>query len=1028
MGRRSVLADPAGGPLHAFAHAIGSGRRDLGLTLAQVVDRSARQFTASALSEWERGVRPPRDEAAVRALADVLELDRQALLDGWSAARSWYRSWGQTSVALPKDFAGDDRTSFVGREPLLGLLLEHWESVSVGGPQTSVLVSGPEGIGKSWLLAEFARRAHRAGAIVLAGRSSPDDTQFRPFVTALTPYVEARPPPELLADLGVTAGALGGVMEVLRRRCQGLLRPVVQDDKWDVRRTVFDGFLALLDAAARRSPVLLVLDDLHWADATSIELLKRIVVTAAPRRLMIVAAYRDGGYEVSSPLNLGLPELRRVEGVHAVPMPALTEDEVVCRVAVPCGGTIDDLTRRLGRLIRRKTNGDALFVHLMVEGLASQGLVQDSKWSPSALDAAIPDGPREAIRERLSRMPESSLQAVRFAAVMGRTFSVPLLRSIPAAVRDGTDLANALKQAQVLGILAPDPSRPGYSSFVHDLFRDVIYEDLRRDFVLTAHHLEVAEAYRRLPSSDSSVFEMAGHYFCALPDSAPRDAVHWNLEAARRAIAGIGFERAMTCLDRALEALALDDSCRPEYGAEIFLRRAESELALAQLPRSKEAAVRAAEEAARCGDARRLARAAVVITQWIDFAYPHPRTVGICLQALEALGDDEPALRVRVMAALAAVKAWAEGDSATADELTGAALTAARQLNDEELLIEVLNTRAAALQGSSRVDEQLALATEALSRAQQIGDLRLQAGAHSNLVRIELERGEPSAISRHLDALDKLRTGERAWFASTIANMFRATLALQRGDFALVEDFAAKMLAEVPEDPTFLNVWGGQIVLLRHEQGRLDEAVEMLQFAAGQNPRLAVYRAALALIAAERSDVVWATRELCDLSQDTFATLLRDPTWTGTLALLAECAARLQATSHARTLYELLLPHAGYITLVSGAVSLGAVDRFLGILRATLGDVAAAQDHLEKAIVLEERIDAAPLVARTRCWYGRVLLATGSRSADAVAHLTAALEVARRLKMSALVAEVERELRDSMLTTAGRDAAPTSQF
>lgn len=1016
MPRKSKVVDAAGGPLHEFANIIGERRAFLGLTQADVVLRAEGAFRSSALSLWERGTAPPSKEQEVRALADALGLEVDDLVEVWIRGRTWYRSWGPTSIALPGELLqGHER--FVGRQQLLDSLGVSWRRARAGDCQT-VLVTGNEANGKTWLIGEFARQVHHHGAIVLYGRSREAETSFQPFTDALRPYCRLRPSQELVEDAGAGASAVARLIPEMSSKCADLLRRrEFGIDKREEQLQLFEGLESLLGAAARRAPVLLVLDDLHLATRDTLDLLNYLVAPKTSRRLLIVGAFRSRRGARDRPLDAALPHLRMQPGINSITVPGLNRDEVEARVALPTGGAIDVMTADLADVIFSRTNGDSLCVDLMVDGLLRNGMFRNGRWLSDALSAPVPEGLLDAIAERLSRLSAPSKQMLRVAAVIGQTFPLRLLSVIPRATSSPEELDAALAEALLAGVLEPARGRHGHGLFVHDLFREVVCEELEELLVLPQYHLDVAQGYRVLPLSDETVGGMARHYYLARPLGEAEDIVYFNLEAARRAFRGLAFKNAVSCLDQALEVLGQDDACRDKYESEVLLVLSQARLALADPVGSRDAAVSAADAAHRVGAVELLGAAAVRLTEWIDFGESHPRTVGICEEALAALSDDHAALRARVMAGLGHVWAWSEGESGIGDELTRRALSLARTTPDQEVLVTVLCQRTAVLQGSPAVDEQVRLGREALAMAERMGHVRLQALAHAQLSRASLELGDRGDVAKHIEALDRLATGERSWFASTMANMFRTVLALMNGQFNHVDDLAAKTLIHIPDDPTFRSIWAGQMLFLGYELGRLAELRPEVLAAVGSRPGVVAFRAGLVLFLLESGNLEASKRELESLGEGGFRSLPKDPTWTGTLSLLTEAVARLQVVEHAGTLYDLLTPHAGCLALVSSAVCLGAVDRFLGMLAATLEHWEAAEHHFHASLEIEERAAARPHVVRTQLWHARMLLRWPDRSNNENAKnmIISALAEAQSLGMSGVVTELEELLRNEIV-------------
>jgi tetratricopeptide (TPR) repeat protein len=205
--------------------------------------------------------------------------------------------------------------------------------------------------------------------------------------------------------------------------------------------------------------------------------------------------------------------------------------------------------------------------------------------------------------------------------------------------------------------------------------------------------------------------------------------------------------------------------------------------------------------------------------------------------------------------------------------------------------------------------------------------------------------------------------------------MREATLCLLEGRFDDADTHGNELLRHAGSDPNLLNSYGGQQFTLNRERGRLSKVRDGLERAASQYPRLVIIRAMLALADCELRELENARRQFEGLASSNFSEVPRDSMWTASLAYLAEVAGVLEDKARASTLYNLFVPHRGHLVVLSwGIACLGAVDRFLGILSAVLGHWETAEGHFKSALALEERVGAPPLAARTRYWFGRMLL------------------------------------------------------
>ncbi|RMI33702.1 transcriptional regulator [Nocardia stercoris] len=359
--------------------------------------------------------------------------------------------------------------SFVGRDRELDALVAAAGEAAVDGVRVA-LVTGEAGLGKSTLLEQLRARLGRDGWLVAAGRS-PELDGAPPawaWVEAL-PAVAASCPPGALADdlapLLHDSGVVDGDAAAGRFR---------------LRRAVWEW----LTAAAAEQPVAVVLDDLHWADSVTLELLAGGVGLRAP--ILVVAAYRG---DESERLTGTLGSLARTAPLR-LDLAGLDTDAVAELVRAECAA--DDATVAG---IAERTGGNPFYVRESARLLSGEGaLVALSE---------VPDGVRDVLRRRLARLPERGVAVLRWAAVAGRESSVDVL--VRAADADEDSVLDALDAGVIAGLL--DEPGPGRVRFVHALVRDTLVADVSR-LRATRMHARIAAALE----GSGDVSALAHHY------------------------------------------------------------------------------------------------------------------------------------------------------------------------------------------------------------------------------------------------------------------------------------------------------------------------------------------------------------------------------------------------------------------------------------------------------------------------------------------------------------------------------------
>ena len=293
----------------------------------------------------------------------------------------------------------------------------------------------------------------------------------------------------------------------------------------------------------------------------------------------------------------------------------------------------------------------------------------------------------------------------------------------------------------------------GYA-FAHALVRQAIYQGLGSARRMRLHR-RVGEALEALGGVDAHPEALAHHFAHAAADGQSAKAADYALAAGRSATARVGYEEAAAHYERGLEALALAQPPDDERRCELLLELAEVRWAVGNRDRAREACLRAAELAERLGDAKRLARAALIFSGPPRMHLVGPTTesvLDLLERALTALGDDESPLRARVMSRLAVALAYLPAHRERTRTLAGDALAMARRIGEPAALAEVLASTHWATWGPDNVDERLAMNEELARRAAELDDGVLGAYAHGRGVSELLEVGDTEASRRRLRA------------------------------------------------------------------------------------------------------------------------------------------------------------------------------------------------------------------------------------------------------------------------------------
>jgi class 3 adenylate cyclase/pimeloyl-ACP methyl ester carboxylesterase len=379
-------------------------------------------------------------------------------------------------LPLPPLLASSERTTFVGRERELERLRRHWERVRAGQRQL-VLLTGEPGIGKTRLAAEFALAAHAEGATVLFGRSDEAAAlPYQPFVEALCHYVAACPLNELRAGLGATGAELTRLVPELAERLPDLPVPPPMAPERE-RYRLYDALAALLARASQAIPIVLVLDDLHWADNPTLLLLKYIVRSPEQSPLLVLGAYREMELARTHPLSETLADLRRDRAFQRVSLKGLDEGDVGALISA-WGG--QETPRAFIHAVHELTEGNPFFIEEVLRHLAETGIIyqRDGRWTTDMTveQMGIPEGVKEVIGRRLSRLSHECNSILTIASVIGREFGLDALER--ASDLSSDRLLELLEEAVAARVVAEVPHMVGRYSFSHALIYETLYDEL----------------------------------------------------------------------------------------------------------------------------------------------------------------------------------------------------------------------------------------------------------------------------------------------------------------------------------------------------------------------------------------------------------------------------------------------------------------------------------------------------------------------------------------------------------------------
>lgn len=892
------------------------------------------------------------------------------------------------AVFVAEELMGPAATQYIGRSRELAELGAQLDC-ALAGHGTLLAIAGEPGIGKTRTLGELIHRARDRQAEVLVGRCLEGEggQAFWPWVQIFRSFVAQRDRAELAADLGAESADLA-------RLTAAVLAPgdvVSLADPEMMRARLYDAAVVVLRRAAQRRPLLVVLDDLHWADRASLTLLAAVARQLADLPLVVAVTYRPLEVEPDHPLASLLAGLRREELVQSTTLEGLTRSEALLLLQAVAGATVDGA---LADVVFAATEGNPFFTLEYWRDLEEAGVLARSaaSWAQrgDAPARAVPAGVAEIIDRRLRRLSPACVRLLTIGAVLGREFHYDLLNEVSTTEPGETiELLDAAAGARVIEEV--EGSTGGYR-FAHALIRQVLYERptaLRR----AALHRYVGEAIEKRSTAPNrtTVAELAHHFLLAAAAGGARRAIAYAERAAADATQACAYDAAVQYLDQAVGLAAglagAGESPDQWHHCELQLSLAEALGRAGDGARLRVCCERGAGLARAIPAPALLARAAIGMA--CSSTVEDEEAVRLCEEALSVLPADEVRLRARLQATLARTLYLFDGTSERRRQLCGEARATAARSGDHVVAGEVLADCLEAEFNTDGLAEQDDLVAALRREADASDDTRLrllgQAWEIVNLMR----RGRLKDARHHLDRFTTLASELRQPRFLYYAAAFDAALLLARGRLAEAEARSAEALRLGLRIDAVGAAWfhWAQLHHLRREQGRF---VEFL----GEDLALRVPPGSMAVRSFQRS-YRWATPHVfSELGREaeakvSFETLISEGldglpgdnarnTRIPALFSLADACATVGNAAAAAQIYDLARPYADqWHVLGWGSVVFASVQSMLGILCGVQERWDEATGHFEEALRQHQEQEAVCSQARTLYQYARMLVRRG---------------------------------------------------
>lgn len=909
------------------------------------------------------------------------------------------RVGGTPSLPLQRDLVVEHHYACFGRAEELASLSQQWAHVSDGAVEVTLIV-GEAGIGKSRLVAEYAKAAHAESAVVLFGSCDAElVVPYRPIVNAL------RHAAALDDELSVAVA--GG-----NNRLSPLFASVgsAQDNSHDEvgRQQLFDAVTDLFARLVEVGPVALILEDLHWVSRET-ALLLRHLARSVPSGLHVVATFRDhelGGDHVLHSVLSDLAMAKRID------LHGFDTAEIADLIAAQPGATNDAATLSLAQRVQTETDGNAFLTVEVLRHLIGGDAPMTGSAGRREGALEIPTSVASVISDRIAGLGAHVGRVLEVAAVVGPTFDLEVVSKVLDQPYDEVwDCVEAATSAAVL----TEADHPGYFSFAHSILRSTVLERVgptRRSRI----HLQAGEAFEGLPGNRAA--ELAYHFVAANDPRSAGKARTYLRQAALIDEKAMAWESAIHRYRQVIAMLDGEDDLSEEADverAEVWLKLG---LALRVLGdfEFRAAMVQVGLYARRAGRGDLLAHAAVGSTRagpWFAESSKNDETlIRVCEDALQVVKDD-PALRARVLSALAISLAF-HPDRARREALVAEAQELAKTVGDDSLTATCLTAEFLALWDPVALERQQEIAKE----LQILG--AVTGSSHSIFLGqffdayLHLCIGDLAQCDRILSQIEEpIATTGVTYFAFLVDNL-KVGIDIMRCLPTAKESIDRLFESTVATAIDTTAGRGAQMGNLARAMGAFGTLAEAYETYSKANAEHAVWNYSAACAHLANGD-----RDSAEAAIARGGSFQQDYLWVPAVMMLAEAGLGLERPDLCRKAYDELLPYEGRVgVLGSGTLIYELSSTALGQAALGLGENEIAAEHLRNAVKQADGMGAPFFSCTARRYLARAL--KESEPEVAAEHLRDVLRIAGEHGLGGHLNDADAELAGLEGTVASR--------
>ena len=902
---------------------------------------------------------------------------------------------------------------FVGRQREMAELTAALDDALSGHGRVVMLVGEP-GIGKTRTTQELASDAENRGALVLWGRCFGDEgtPPYWPWVQTMRSYVQHSSVEQIVAETGSGAADIAELIPNLRDKLPDLEPPqALEPDA--ARFRLFDSVTTFLKNVAQSQPLMLVLDDLHWADRSSLLLLEFLTRELGDTRILLVGCYRDTELSRQHPLSEALAQLSREPVFRRQVLRGLGLDELGQFIEATTGV---QLSQELTGTLYAHTEGNPFFMTEVIRLLSESGGVTASHTNtPGGL--RIPQGVREVIGQRLNRLSEQCNEVLTTASIIGREFDFRLLNILDDEMSEGQLLA-AVDEAVSSHLIEDVPGYLERYQFSHALVQQTLAEEVTTSRMVRLH-ARIGEALEALYADDVKVHaaELAHHFAEAQTTTGTEKLVRYSLLAGERALLIYAYEDALAHFERGLVArdisLSGTEAASDEAAADLLFGLARAQAATLQRHQLGEAAINLHQAFDYYAEAGKVDQAVDIAAYWLRGLGPPSRTIGeqIIARTLELVPPDSHEAG-RLLSGFGRIKGTEKGGYESGREALGRALVIAQSTGDVGLEIRTLAAAAAVEAYHNHWHQALEEVLRAIDLTRYGDTLEIEANSYHWTSLSWLATGDLEGARQHSAEMLKVAAELHGNYQLATALWRNEKVASVAGDWQAARGFSDRASAIWSTDPRFrstrmrLEYETGEY---DHGEGHLEQLMELIRNTPpGPSMEYVCSAAGIPIIAritgmGDRVDVAQTAAE------SVIASSSGPPLYAAhARAGLALLAALRGDVAVAAEQYDHLEPLRGTLLVFS----LLAIDRVLGILAHSVGNLDQAIVHFGDGLAFCRKAGYRPELAWTCCDYSDVLVQRNGPQdrTNAMALLEESLAISTELGMPPLMERVTERL------------------